>query len=199
MDRRKLRGPVPRPPADAVVVLGAQVLGPDAPAPAVRRRLDHGVAVRERTAAPWLVLTGGVGAAGVSEAAVMANLARGRGVAAARLVLEEESTNTLEQAVAVARLARQRNWRRVVVVTDRYHLPRALFLFRRMGLPADGDPVRGPGGADRWRWLGGVAREGAAWAKVALQALDGTLRRAALAARQDPPDIGPEAIRGSCG
>jgi uncharacterized SAM-binding protein YcdF (DUF218 family) len=190
MNRKNGRGPAPRPPADAVVVLGAQVLGPDAPAPAARRRLEHGVVVRERWAAPWLALTGGVGAAGISEAAVMAKLARDRGLAADCLLLEEESTSTLEQAVAVARLARQRGWRRVVVVTDRYHLPRALFLFRRMGLPALGDPVGGPGGADRWRWLGGVAREGAAWAKVAMQALDGTLRRAALAARQDPPGSG---------
>ncbi len=191
MKCRRLRGPAPRPPADAVVVLGAQVLGRDTPGPALRRRLDHGVAVRERTATPWLVLTGGVGAAGVSEAAVMAALARGRGVAAERLVLEEESTSTLEQAIAVSRLARQRGWRRVVVVTDRYHLPRALFLFHRMGVPADGDPARGPGGADWWRWLGGVAREGAAWAKVAMQARDGTLGRAARAARQGSPGRGP--------
>ena len=129
----------------------------------------------------------------------MAALARGRGVAAERLVLEEESTSTLEQAIAVSRLARQRGWRRVVVVTDRYHLPRALFLFRRMGVPADGDPARGRGGADWWRWLGGVAREGAAWAKVAVQA-----RRRHLAAGGAGGPAGlarprPGVIRGSCG
>jgi uncharacterized SAM-binding protein YcdF (DUF218 family) len=191
MDRRKLRGPVSRPAADAVVVLGAQVLGPGAPAPAARRRVAHGVEVLAGGGARWLVLTGGVGEAGVSEASVMAEVAAGLGVTRDRLVLEEESTSTLEQAIAVARLARRRGWRRVVVVTDRYHLPRALFLFRRMGLPAAGDPARGPGGAGRWHWLGGVAREGAAWAKVAIQALDGTLGRAAEAARQDAPGAGP--------
>ena len=171
---------------DAVVVLGAQVLGPGLAAPAVRRRVGHGVAVWRRLRAPWLVLTGGVGEAGVSEASVMAGLARGLEVAGESLVLEEESTSTLEQAVAVARLGRQRGWSGVVVVTDRYHLPRALFLFRRMGLAACGDPVRGPGGADRWRWLGGVVREGGAWAKVAWQVCDGSLGRAAAAARRDP-------------
>ncbi len=191
MHRTGFRGPTPPSPTDAVVVLGAQVLGPGAPAPAARRRLSHAVAVLEGRGARWLVLTGGVGEAGVSEASVMAGLALGLGVPPGRLVLEEESTSTLEQAVAVARLARQRGWQRVVVVTDRYHLPRALFLFHRLGVPASGDPALGPGGAGRWRWLGGVLREGAAWAKVAGQAVDGSLRRAAAAARQDPPGRDP--------
>ena len=169
----------------AVVVLGAEVRGPDDPAPAARRRVAHGVEVLRRFASARLVLTGGVGEAGVAEAVVMAGLARRLGVAAEQIVLEQESTSTLEQAVAVARLARRHGWRQVVVVTDRYHLPRALFLFRRMGLAASGDPARGPGGADRWRWLGGAAREGGAWTKVAGQALNGTLRRAAAAAGAD--------------
>lgn len=171
--------------ADAVVVLGAQVLGPGHPAPAVRRRVSHGVEALRRDRARWLVLTGGVGAAGVSEASVMADLARRLGVPEHRLLLEEESTSTLAQAAAVARLARAGGWDRVVVVTDRYHLPRALFLFRRMGLTAGGDPARGPGGADRWRWLGGAVREVAAWGKVALQAASGGLRRAAEKARAE--------------
>ena len=165
-------------PAAAVVVLGAQVRGPDDPAPAVRRRVAHGVEVLGRSGSAWLVLAGGVGEAGE------------------RLVLEEESASTLEQAVAVARLARERGWPRVVVVTDRYHLSRALFLFRRMGLAAGGDAARGPGGADRWRWLLGWVREAGAWAKVAGQALTGTLRRSAAAAGETR---GPGEFRGSCG
>jgi len=183
-------------PAAAVVVLGAQVRGPDDPAPAVRRRVAHGVEVLGRSGSAWLVLAGGVGEAGVSEASVMAGLAARLGVAGERLVLEEESASTLEQAVAVARLARERGWPRVVVVTDRYHLSRALFLFRRMGLAAGGDAARGPGGADRWRWLLGWVREAGAWAKVAGQALTGTLRRSAAAAGETR---GPGEFRGSCG
>jgi uncharacterized SAM-binding protein YcdF (DUF218 family) len=181
---------------DAVVVLGAQVLGPDEPSPAVARRLAHGVEVLGRLGARRLVLAGGVGKAGISEAAVMARRATALGVAAERLVLEERSTNTLEQAVAVTRLARQEGWRRVVVVTDRYHLPRARFLFRRMGLPVAGEPAPGPVGGDLWRWLGGAAREVAAWAKVGGQALGGGLRRAAAAARE----VGATGtFPGSCG
>lgn len=160
-----------------MVVLGAQVLGPDEPAPAVRRRVAHGVAALDRHGARWLVVAGGVGEAGVSEASVMAGLARGLGVAGERIVLEDRSRNTREQAVGVARLARERGWLRVVVVTDRYHLPRALFLFRRAGLGAGGDPVQGRGEARRWRWYGGWVREAAAWAKVAWQAAAGVVRR----------------------
>jgi uncharacterized SAM-binding protein YcdF (DUF218 family) len=173
--------------ADAVVVLGAQVLGPRRPAPAVRRRVLHGVSVLVEHGAPWLVLAGGVGEAGVSEASVMAALAGDLGVPGERLILEEASRSTLDQAAAVARMARERGWRRVIVVSDRYHLPRALFLFRRMGLEAVGSAARGRGEAPRWRWLGGWGREAAAWVKVAAQAATGRLRRAA-AVVEAPPD-----------
>ncbi|MBN2113992.1 MAG: YdcF family protein [Acidimicrobiia bacterium] len=180
----------------SVVVLGAQVLGPGRPSPAVRRRVAHGVAVLRRRGIRWLLLMGGVGKAGVSEASVMAGLARDLGVEAGRVLLEEQSTSTLEQAVAAARLAREHRWGRVVLVTDRYHLPRARFLFQRMGLEVCGDPARGPGGAGRWRRLAGAAREAPAWVKVAGQAIGGRLHRAAAEARAAPA---PGECRGSCG
>jgi uncharacterized SAM-binding protein YcdF (DUF218 family) len=40
-----------------------------------------------------------------------------------------------------------------VLVTDRYHLPRALLVFRRHGVDARGSaPTDGRGGTTRWRW-----------------------------------------------
>ena len=71
----------------------------------------------------------------------------------------------LSGAVEVARIARRRGWGRLVVVTDRFHLPRALFLFRRLGLSVTGDPVRGRGGGSRRHWMGAAVREVPAWVK----------------------------------
>jgi len=155
---------VPVPPA-AVVVLGAQVFPSGEPSASLRRRLEHGVAVWRSIGAEFLVGSGGRGDAPISEAEAMRRMAVEAGIPEARIVLEDRSTSTLEQAVEMARLARLRGWRRLVIVTDRFHLPRALFLFRRVGLDVSGDPVRGRGSGSRRHWFGAALRELPAWAK----------------------------------
>ena len=164
---------------DAVVVLGAEVLATGSPSPPVRRRVAHGVSVLRHTGAERLVLAGGVGHSGFCEASVMAALAVESGVAPESLIEEGQSHNTPEQAVAVAALARERAWRSVRVVSDRFHVPRAVFLFRRVGV---GDPVRGRGEGSRGRWIAAWLREAGAWVKVGGQLVSGRLRRAAAEA-----------------
>jgi uncharacterized SAM-binding protein YcdF (DUF218 family) len=154
-------------PADAIVVLGAALRPSGEPGFALVRRLEHGVRVLERGRAPWLVLSGGVVGAAPSEAQVMADLARARGVDAGRLILEERSRNTFENALHTGRIMRARGWARVVVVTDPFHMPRALYVFRRLGLEAAGDAVEGRGGEDRLGWYGAWLREPAAFVKCA--------------------------------
>jgi uncharacterized SAM-binding protein YcdF (DUF218 family) len=124
-----------------------------------------------------LVMTGGVGNAPVSEAEAMRRIALALGVPPDRMVLEDRSTSTIQQAVEVLRLGSIHGWRHVGLVTDRYHLPRARFLFRRMGLKVSGYPVRGTGGGSRRRWLEGVAREIPAWVKSIAQAMAAGRRR----------------------
>jgi uncharacterized SAM-binding protein YcdF (DUF218 family) len=53
-------------------------------------------------------------------------------------VLEPRSRNTVENARETARLLRPRNGRRVLLVSDRAHLPRAALLFRLAGLRVTG-------------------------------------------------------------
>lgn len=45
------------------------------------------------------------------------------------VLLETESTNTEENALVLARFARQRNWDRILLMTSRYHMRRAKFIF----------------------------------------------------------------------
>ena len=50
-------------------------------------------------------------------------------------------------------MLRQRGWSRVLVVTDRYHLPRALLAFRSCGISAVGSAAPGkPARRLRRRW-----------------------------------------------
>jgi uncharacterized SAM-binding protein YcdF (DUF218 family) len=162
---------------DAVVVLGAQVLRSGRPSASLRRRLEHGVSVWRRFPEALLVVAGGVGGAPISEAEAMRRMAEAAGVPPERIVPEDRSRSTMDQAVEVARLAGIHGWGHLVVVTDRYHSPRALFLFGRLGLAATGDPVRGRGGGSRRRWVAGALREIPAWGKAVLLVAAGSHRR----------------------
>lgn len=129
-------GPAGVPAVDAIVVLGAAVYAGGRPSPALRRRMAHAAALYRAGVADCLILTGGTGQHSPTEAVVMQRLAVADGVLPAHLILEETATDTLANARACAAILKQRGWRRVVVVTDRYHLPRALLAFRHYGIAA---------------------------------------------------------------
>ena len=74
------------------------------------------------------------------------------GVPEERIIVEGRAANTFENAVYSGRIIRDRGWRQVVVVTDSFHMPRALYFFRRLGLTVVGEPVRTRAGWSRRRW-----------------------------------------------
>ncbi|KRB04275.1 YdcF family protein [Lysobacter sp. Root690] len=133
----------PPPRADAIVVLGGAI-GPvsrfdqgDADAPALagnRVALAARVWREQRTAS--ILLSGGPAARtrGVAEARIMAAVLRKLGVPEQTMVLEDRSTSTRDNARNSAAIARQRDWRRVVLITSPLHLPRAARLFEHEGL-----------------------------------------------------------------
>ena len=101
--------------ADAVVVLAGS-----------HSRLEPGVRLVARGAAPLLVISDG-NEPGWTRAN---RLCAGRGEVRT-LCVDPRPFSTQGEARAIARLARSRRWRRIVVVTSRYHVTRARMLFRR--------------------------------------------------------------------
>jgi uncharacterized SAM-binding protein YcdF (DUF218 family) len=149
---RRRAGDRHAPAVDAVIVLGAALEAPGVGGPALRRRLRHGIAAFRELNARHLVLSGGVVVHHPAEAQVMRVLALDWGVPADRLVIEDRARNTFENALHCGRIMRAHGWRDVVVVTDGFHLTRALYCFRRLGFPARGRGVGRPGGTSRLRW-----------------------------------------------
>jgi len=149
-----------------VIVLGAPPLGPGVPGPAIERRLDHAIAVFVARGAAYLVPSGGVVGAPPAEAEIMRTLAVAKGVSDARIIVEDRARNTFENALYTGLIMRRRGWRRVAVVTDAFHMPRALYVYRRLGLTVAGDPVRirQPGSLSTRLRL--YAREGLAFART---------------------------------
>lgn len=114
-----------------VVVLGAALQADATPSPALRRRVETGCRLAQETDAD-LLMCGGLTRQdiAVSEAAVMAQLAGELGCAPDRIVLEDQSKNTLENAFYASELIKRKGWERVTIVTQRYHVFRAALLFK---------------------------------------------------------------------
>ena len=123
---------------DVIVVLGARVAAGGRASPAMARRVRRGVALFHEGAAPRLLLSGGAVTGPEAEAAVMRELALAAGVPAERLLLEDRSRTTWENARFSARLMAEEGLEGALLVSDRLHLPRALLSFRRAGLRVEG-------------------------------------------------------------
>jgi len=111
------------------------------------------------------VPTGGVRGSRPAEAEVMALLAADMGVPGHTILVESRARNTRENARFCLEMLAPLGIGRVVVVSDAWHLPRALMLFRRAAagrLSVEGcaAPVR----AGRLGWWVAAAREVPAFA-----------------------------------
>ncbi len=68
-------------------------------------------------------------------------LFEGLGLPAERLVLEDRSRNTHENAVFTRRLVEPKPGERWLLVTSAWHMPRAMGVFRKAGFPVEAFPV----------------------------------------------------------
>ncbi|MCP4808179.1 MAG: YdcF family protein [Proteobacteria bacterium] len=127
-------------PTQAIVVLGCPVRAGGVPSPALERRVRGAVHLYDQGVAEVIVMSGGPGRHGV-EAHAMRDLAVTLGVPSPAIQLEVESRSTRENARFTARL----ELRRVVVVSDAFHLPRARALFLEHFDEVQVYGVRGPG------------------------------------------------------
>jgi uncharacterized SAM-binding protein YcdF (DUF218 family) len=112
--------------AHAIVVLGCRSPW------RLRRRLELAIELFRQGAAPVLLLSGG-GSGIEPEAEIMRRTALTCGIPAESLLVETASRDTLGNARHSAALLFSRDWRRIVLVTDRTHLRRASLLFRLAG------------------------------------------------------------------
>jgi uncharacterized SAM-binding protein YcdF (DUF218 family) len=119
-------------PADAIVVLGAGVIGDCTPNHNALRRVLLGVRLWREHPASVLLFTGS--SRGTCPVAVaMAQTARELGVPDDRIRVEATSTSTRENAELTVPLLRGWGLNRVLLVTDRLHMRRAAGVFAHLG------------------------------------------------------------------
>nr|WP_293374469.1 YdcF family protein [Phenylobacterium sp. SCN 70-31] len=128
------------------MIFGAAVRADGSPSPALARRIRYGAAAAAAFPASRVLCSGGPGPRGPSEAAVMADQLSRRGVASARLLMDEASLDTLQNVAAAARAARAEGAPLVVACSDAYHLPRIRLLLTVLGVRSRAGPQPGSRG-----------------------------------------------------
>ena len=128
-------------PADAAVVLGAAMWAGN-PSPVLRARLDHALALYRAGTVKYIIVTGGVGYGDdISEAEGGAIYLIENGVPASAILLEKEGHSTYESLRNAAGIAASTTIRRVLLVSDPFHMLRSLKMARDLGFDAYASPT----------------------------------------------------------
>ena len=131
-----------RRPVDAIVVLGAAQYN-GKPSPVLRARLDHALSLYREGLAPTVVVTGGIGPGDrVSEATVGRTYMVAQGVPETAVVVRPEGRSTQASIRSVADWAREHGVKRVLLVSDPFHMLRLRLIARQAGLMALTSPTR---------------------------------------------------------
>lgn len=131
----------PEGPAEAAVVLGAQVLRGGRASGTLWARARHAARLYIEGEVALVIPTGGVGEHPPSEAKVAARVLREAGVPEEDVLLEEEALSTRDSARLVVEVARARGIRSLMLVTDPLHCVRSVAAFRAEGFEAWASPV----------------------------------------------------------
>ena len=127
--------------ADAIVALGAAQYN-GRPSPVLRARLDHALELYRDHLAPLVLVAGGVGRGDTtSEAMVGRRYLIAHGVPADAVVAQSEGRTTMASMTAVTVWLHGRGFRRVLLVSDPFHMFRLRLEARRTRLEAYTSPT----------------------------------------------------------
>src|SRR6266480_7994683 len=132
--------------ADAIAVLGAAQYN-GRPSPVFRARLDHAAALYQRGLAPVVLVTGGVGTGDtLSESDVGRRYLVKAGLPESAVLALPAGTSTSSSLDGVARWFSGRDSRRVLLVSDGFHMLRLQIIATHLGLapftsPAPNSPI----------------------------------------------------------
>jgi uncharacterized SAM-binding protein YcdF (DUF218 family) len=139
-----------RGPPDGILVLGGAI-SPDVSAARNEvalnesaERLTVAAELARRYPRARVLYSGGTGALMYdegSEAPFARRELEGLGVAHDRILLEDRSRNTIENALYSKQIAQPKAGERWLLITSAYHLPRAMGVFRKVGFAVEPYPV----------------------------------------------------------
>lgn len=119
---------------DCIMVLGCGVRG-DSPSPLLADRLRRGVEVFLLGAAPKLLMSGDHGQVNYDEVNVMKQYALNEGVSEKDIFMDHAGFSTYESMYRAKEIF---GVKKMIIVTQKYHLSRAVYIANQLGIEAYG-------------------------------------------------------------
>jgi len=120
---------------DCILVLGAAVWGGTRPSPMLQDRLDKGIELYNQGASPRMLMSGDHGGQYYDEVNVMKNYAMDAGIEDSHIFMDHAGFSTYESMIRAKEVFEVDS---VIIVTQGYHLSRALYIANELGLEAYG-------------------------------------------------------------
>ena len=134
---------------DCIIILGAGIWG-DKPSPMLEDRLLEGIKLYQNNVSDKIIMSGDNGKEEYNEVEIMKNYAKEKGIPSENIFMDHAGFSTYESIYRAKEIFEAK---KVVIVTQKYHLYRALYVANQLGLEAYGV------GADPRQYVGATYRE----------------------------------------
>ncbi|NLL51619.1 MAG: DUF218 domain-containing protein [Peptococcaceae bacterium] len=123
------------PNADAVLILGAYVLPNGTASPMLQDRLMTGLELYEQGKSQRILVSGDHGRQDYDEVNAMKQILKDQGVPASHIFMDHAGFNTYDSMYRARDIFQVK---KLIIVTQEYHLKRAIFIAHKLGLEAYG-------------------------------------------------------------
>lgn len=120
---------------DCILVLGAGVWAGNKPSPMLEDRLIKGIELYNANVSDRLLMSGDHGRVEYDEVNVMKNYAKSKGISSSDIFMDHAGFSTYDSLYRAREIFKTK---RILIVTQEYHLYRAIYIARQLGLDADG-------------------------------------------------------------
>ena len=134
---------------DSIIILGAGIWK-DKPSPMLEDRLLEGIKLYQNSVSDKIIMSGDHGRREYDEVNIMKNYAIEKGIPSENIFMDHAGFSTYESIYRAKDIFEAK---KVVIVTQEYHLYRALYIANQLGLKAYGV------GADPRQYVGAAYRE----------------------------------------
>lgn len=120
---------------DCILVLGAGVWGNGRPSPMLEDRLLQGIELYENGVSDRLLMSGDHGRKEYDEVNAMKGFAMDRGIPSEHIFMDHAGFSTYESIYRARDIFKAK---RIIIVTQKYHMYRALYIAEKLGIEAYG-------------------------------------------------------------
>ena len=119
---------------DCILILGAGIWN-DKPSPMLEDRLLQGIALYQKGFASKIIMSGDHGRNNYDEVNIMKNFAIEKGINSEDIFMDHAGFSTYESIYRAKSIFQAK---KIIIVTQRYHLYRALYIAKQLGVEAYG-------------------------------------------------------------